>query len=33
LTLSFTNFDFILTYQFPAFSTEMRNTKRIHKKY
>jgi len=29
LTLQFTNFDFILTYQFPAFATEMQSTKHI----
>jgi len=31
LTLKFTNLnlDFILTYQFPAFATEIRNTKHI----
>jgi len=29
LTLYFTNFDFILTYKFPAFGIKMRNTKHI----
>jgi len=29
LTLKFTNFDYILSYRFPAFATETQNTKHI----